>query len=575
MIEPKKAVQELEEYTQPAEGRMDYVRLDFNENTVGCSGKVIKALRKIKTGDLSSYPEYGNLRKKLSGFLGVKPEQVLQTNGSDEAIKTIMETYIGRGKNEVLLPVPTYSLFGFFARLSGARVKEVLYCNDLAFPTQRVLDSISQKTKIVVIVNPNNPTGTTASMQDLERIIEKAAENDAIALVDEAYFPFYNESTVGLVEKYDNLMVIRTFSKAFGLAGLKIGYIVSNPANIRAMAKVLLPAYTVNYAACACISAAIDDYDYVKKYVAEVERSKLAFYKSLEKAGIKYYRSNSNFVLINLGDECGRYCEELKKRGILVRSRTNDPLLEGCVRVTIGMKKQMDSLVSSLNEIKSAEKPLLIFDIDGVLVDVSRSYREAIRQTTEFFTGKKISQQEIQGIKNAGSMNNDWDATEAAIKKLGVTVKKARIIEKFQELYLGKLVFREKWLLRKSTLERLSGKYQLAILTGRPRAEAEYALVANGVRDFFPDLIAMEDVEKGKPDPEGLLKITGKYSPEKAFYFGDSVDDMRAAEKANNGIIGIGILPPNDKSDTMKNLLLENSAKKVLKSVNEIYEALE
>lgn len=216
----------------------------------------------------------------------------------------------------------------------------------------------------------------------------------------------------------------------------------------------------------------------------------------------------------------------------------------------------------------SIGEKLLIFDIDGVLVDVSNSYRQAIKQTAEFFTKKEVTLQEIQGYKNKGGFNNDWDLTEAIIRDRGLNASREKIIEKFQELYLGKLIKNEKWLLDKRILQKLYEKYKLAILTGRPREEAIHVLKNNNALNYFGEIIAMEDVTRQKPDPEGLLKILRKYNANHAFYFGDTIDDMKAAVNAN--IIAVGVLPPSDKSEELKNLLLENRAKVVIYDINQI-----
>ncbi len=215
---------------------------------------------------------------------------------------------------------------------------------------------------------------------------------------------------------------------------------------------------------------------------------------------------------------------------------------------------------------------LLIFDIDGVLVDVSNSYRQSIKQTAEFFTKKEVSLQEIQEYKNKGGFNNDWNLTEAIIRNNGLGIDKKKIIEKFQDFY-KKLMKNEKWLLDKKILEELSKNYELAILTGRPRKEAINVLKNNNVLNYFKEIIAMEDVKKEKPNPEGLLKILRKFNADNAFYFGDTIDDVKAATNAN--IIAVGVLPPFDKSEELKNLLLKNGAKTVLKSINQIKEVLE
>ena len=351
MIKPRKAVMVMDGYNPPTSGREGYLRLDFNENTVGCSPKVIETLSKIKQGSLSVYPDYNKLRKKLSEFLKVKFDQVMPTNATDEAIKTVIETYIERSKDEIVIPVPTFAMFRFYAQLNEAIIKEVLYNDDLSFPTEKLLMKINSKTKIVVLVNPNSPTGTSIKKEDIVQIIKKARDNNALVLIDEAYYPFFNESSVELINEFDNLIVSQTFSKAFGMANLRIGYLVSNEEHIKNMLKVISP-YSVNGVAVTCAFAALGDYGYVKSYVREVNKNKVRLYDELGKLEIKYYKSEANFLLIDIGDKCYDYCEKLKQKGILVRNRTKDQLLEGCVRITIGTDEQTEKLIKALREIK-------------------------------------------------------------------------------------------------------------------------------------------------------------------------------------------------------------------------------
>ena len=347
MIKPRKSVMDMEEYKPPTSGMENYLKLDFNENTKGCSPNVIKALRKIRNQGLVAYPEYGKLKESLAKYCKVNINEILPTNATDEAIKTVIETYIEKGKDEIIIPVPTFAMFRFYAQLNEAIIKEICYNRDLTFPTNKVLDEINKKTKIVVIVNPNNPTGTSVNYEDIIKILEKAKKDDSIVLIDEAYYQFYGKISIPLIKRYDNLIVLQTFSKAFGLAGARLGYIISNENNIKIMQKVLSP-YSVNSLASACGQAALKDLNYVKRYVKGVEESKKILYKSLNSLNIEYYKSDANFVLLSIGKKSGYFCKNLKENGILVRDRSSDPLLDGCVRVTVGTKKQTLQLIRAL-----------------------------------------------------------------------------------------------------------------------------------------------------------------------------------------------------------------------------------
>ena len=388
--------------------------------------------------------------------------------------------------------------------------------------------------------------------------------------MDEAYYQFYGKTSIPLIKRYDNLFIAQTFSKAFGLAGLRLGYIISNKNNIKIIQKALSP-YSVNIVAVICASTTLKNTNYIKKYVTEIRTSKKILYNELDKLGINYYKSDANFVLVKIGGKASEFCEKLRKKGILVRNRSSDQLLDGCVRITLGIIMQTKRLIKELPQIIREINPLLIFDIDGVLVDVSKSYRVAIKETAEYFTGKNISFEEIQEYKNRGGLNNDWDLTEAIIQGKGKSTDKKKIIKKFQ-YYYKKLTNNEKFLLDKRILKSLSERYTLAILTGRPRKETYSVLKRNKITNCFSTIVTMEEVIKQKPFPDGLLKILNQYSNSDTYYFGDSIDDVKVAISAN--VKPIGVLPPQDKSTLLQNLLIKNGAKIVINNINEIMEVL-
>ena len=242
---------------------------------------------------------------------------------------------------------------------------------------------------------------------------------------------------------------------------------------------------------------------------------------------------------------------------------------------TSAPKKSDTKIVPNL---KSAEIAVL-FDMDGVLVDVTASYRKAIQDTVGFFTGKKALLKEIQSLKEKGGYNNDWDLTEAILSNRGKSVPKAQIIEKFQELYRGGkgkkgYIENEKWLLSIELLKQLKEKYALGIVTGRPKEEALFVLKKFGTSNLFDVIIAMEDypAEKAKPDPYPINLALKKIPKAKAIYVGDSVDDILAAKRAN--IKPIGCIPPGVSADQLKDLLIKNGAEKVLYNINNINQAI-
>lgn len=210
----------------------------------------------------------------------------------------------------------------------------------------------------------------------------------------------------------------------------------------------------------------------------------------------------------------------------------------------------------------------LIFDMDGVLVDVSQSYRMTIKKTAEYFIGEEISKDEVQKLKNQGGFNDDVDLTEALISMRGLMFDRNKLLRKFDENY-GQLKDKEIWLLDLETLRKMYLRYKMGIVTGRPRKDAEYALKKANAEKFFEVVIAMEDVPKNKrkPDAYGLNLAIARLGATKVYYFGDNIDDMKMAVGA--GAIPIGVLPPGINRD-LKSLLIENGARTVLEDINNL-----
>ena len=255
-------------YVPPTSGRAGKLRLDFNENTVGCSPRVIEALAQAATrGFVATYPEYERAREKMGEFLGVKGSRLIFGDGTDELINALVHTYIDPG-DEVLMPWPTFTMFRFYTEVVAGVPKKVDYkLPELKFPLEELIEAIGPRTKLITIATPNNPTGDALSLADIEKVLEAAT--DRAVLIDEAYFEFNGVTAIDLLPHYPNLFVSRTFSKAYGLAGLRVGCLVSSAENIEQVHKGQSP-YSVGSIAITCAMAAIDDQDYVSDYVKKI-----------------------------------------------------------------------------------------------------------------------------------------------------------------------------------------------------------------------------------------------------------------------------------------------------------------
>ena len=346
-VRPRPAVIAMAPYSPPTAGRAGKLRLDFNENTVGCSPRVIAALRERLTPEgFAVYPEYGEAKEAIGQYFGVAPSNFVFTNGTDEAIQVFVNTYVDDGQEVVLLR-PSYAMYRFYCEVAGAKLREIEYPQpDLEFPLQAVLDAITPETRAVLLANPNNPTGTGIGLNAIERIVHRAKK--AVVLIDEAYYEFSGVTALGEIERLPNLFVCRTFSKVFGMAAMRLGCLFSHPANVALLHKAQSP-YSVNSVAVTAAQAAIEDREYIETYVAEVLAARELLCIGLEKLGIAYIPSSANFVLGRFGERAVEVRDRLRDQAILVRDRSYEA--PGCVRITVGTREQTRRLLEALEEI--------------------------------------------------------------------------------------------------------------------------------------------------------------------------------------------------------------------------------
>src|SRR5215468_4276206 len=292
-LRARDAVATMKEYHPPLSGRTG-LRLDFNENTLSCSPRVAAKLREISGDKLTIYPERQPIEALVAEHLGLPKQQVLLTNGVDEAIHLVCETYLEPG-DEVLIVVPTFSMYEIYALSTGAKVITIQAEPERAFrfPVEIVLSSITGRTRMIALASPNNPTGATASRADLLRIADAAPE--AAVLVDEAYYDFWGETVLDAVARFPNLFACRTFSKAYGLAGLRIGVLAGNSLQMPMVRKVASP-YNVNRIALACLPHAIADREFLSEYVRQVKQGRARLMIQLTCHGVPYWISQANFV---------------------------------------------------------------------------------------------------------------------------------------------------------------------------------------------------------------------------------------------------------------------------------------
>jgi len=346
VLKPRGVVEQLPAYHPPLSGRQG-LRCDFNENAAGCSPRVLKKLRSLDAEDLARYPEREPVEAVLADHFDLRPEEVLLTNGVDEAIHLLCETFLSEG-DEVLIPVPTFAMYELFAAATGAVVKKVQAGPQFEFPMRELARQVSPRTRLIAIANPNNPTGAVARAEDLLALADAAP--DAALLVDEAYYEFYGATLFKESRRRPNLFVARTFSKAYGLAGLRAGILAGSTEALAAVRRVASP-YSVNNVALACLPQALVDQAFVTNYADQICAQRERLQMQLAAWKVRFCPSQANFVLFEVGEAHARFVDAMRARRVLVRDRSRDPGCSGCVRATLGLPHQTDQLIAAMAEV--------------------------------------------------------------------------------------------------------------------------------------------------------------------------------------------------------------------------------
>jgi histidinol-phosphate aminotransferase len=349
-VRPRKAVLEMPEYHPPLAGR-EALRLDFNENTFEPSPRVIERLHAITAEGLTKYPEREPVERIVAAHFGLQSEQVLLTNGVDEAIHLMCATFL-EAEDEALVWTPSFFMYDVSVQMMTPNLRKVQSDATLMFPFERFMAAITERTKLIIVASPNNPTGAVVSREHLLAIAKAAPY--AVLMVDEAYYHFHGESTINDLATVPNLIVARTFSKAYGLANLRIGMLAGNATLLRYVRKVSSP-YNVNGVALDCLPVAIADEDYLAWYTEQVRVGRERMMEGLRELEVPFFPSHANFVLMNIGSKHKELMTAMRARGVLLRDRSADPGCEGFVRITIGLEEHVGrglaALRSSLEEI--------------------------------------------------------------------------------------------------------------------------------------------------------------------------------------------------------------------------------
>jgi histidinol-phosphate aminotransferase len=324
----------------------DVIKLASNENPLGPSKKAVEAIKK-HAKEVSAYPEHDpqELKKEIANYVHLSENNVVIGNGSDEILDLIIRMFVSK-KDKVLIPIPTFSIYTSLVKLSSGIPVFFSFGKDFCYDARKILEKIDRKTKIAIICSPNNPTGSTISQEDLRKVLR----NKVIVVVDEAYAEFSEGSSSVLVNEFENFIVTRTFSKAFGLAGLRIGYALASEGIAEQMSKIKIP-FSINHLAQKAAIASLKDKKHLKRTVDVVKRGREFLFKEISKIpGVKVYPSQANFLLINVNSK--EIVQRLLKRGVIVRDCSSFyGLDESYIRVSIGTAQENLKFLNTFKEI--------------------------------------------------------------------------------------------------------------------------------------------------------------------------------------------------------------------------------
>jgi histidinol-phosphate aminotransferase len=341
----RKAILQRKMYEAPAEGRLNKLRLDFNENTSGCGPAALRAIRKLTPQQLAMYPEYGQPTRRIAAYFGIAQHELLLTNGGDDALRVFFDAFV-EPSSHILICEPTFPMYRYYAEIAGAGIETLRYGVEMEFPLDDFVAALRKKPAVVFIANPNNPTGTLLPLEAIKKILVEGTSSAVV--VDEAYAEFSGVTMLPWIRKYANLFVTRTFSKAAGLAGLRLGAAMACHESL-ALLRRAMPPFPVNIGALVAAEAALQERSSIRKYVKQTREIREWFAGELARLGVRTFPSAGNFLLADFGAGGPPLFEKLGAQGILVRERSKD-IGPGFVRISIGTGPEMKRLVKVIQE---------------------------------------------------------------------------------------------------------------------------------------------------------------------------------------------------------------------------------
>jgi HAD superfamily hydrolase (TIGR01548 family) len=567
LVEPIPALDRLPQYSvgrPPFE--MDLV-LDFNESLEslpisGSPPQVPKA---------NFYPWTDQLEAQLADRLGVPAERVIVTCGADDALERSVRSVCCPGRRMVMVK-PTYGMPWRYAIISGVEITTVEWWEG-PFPVDEVCDAAGDDASLLYLVSPNNPTGAVITRDEFTEVVTRLPHT--LVLHDQAYREFCDPE-FDLTEtalEHPNVVLVRTFSKAWGGAGLRAGYAVGDSRVVDWLRRIGQPFPVSGLTLEVLENTVTPDAEPTRERIERIRTQRDELIETLSEFGAEPLPSQANFVGARFSD-ASWVRTAMASLGIAIRGFPGRSELNTLLRTTLpGSDHDFDRLTAGFRTVLRPEA--LLLDLDGVIADESVSYRQTIVETASAF-GLDLSLGDVAAAKAAGNANNDWELTRRLLAEAGIEIELGEVVERFEALYQGTpdapgLRRHERLLVEAAALRKLADRLPLAVVTGRPRADAERFLAEHDIAHCFQTLIAMEDAP-AKPDPAPVLLALESLRICNAWMVGDTPDDIRAARAA--AVLPMGIVAPGDDPDLARTALAAAGAARVLATVIEVLEYL-
>lgn len=568
-VVPVQAVREGTAYRVPRhEAPMDLM-LDGNEGKAPPEA-LVACLSRYGSDPVFRYPSTRPLESYLATQLNISPQQIIVTAGADDGIDRICRTMLSEGR-DALLPWPTFEMLVRYASVAGGKVKKIPWTPGCPFPVDDFVARVTPATGLIMMVSPNNPTGSVVQPEDVERISRTCPH--VLILLDLAYVEFADHDLTHLALSLPNVVVTRTLSKAWGLAGLRVGYAVSNE-TIIGWLRVAGEPYAVSGPSLLIAEERLrtgqEESNAFLQFTRDTRTKLEALLCSL---GAEVIPSQGNFVFAQVDDALWLR-DGMAGLGISIRAFPGNPDLERGLRITC--PRDPAQAVRLDHALKTILQPqAVLFDMDGVLANVSMSYRRAILSTAQAF-GVALEPADITRAKEAGNANNDWVLTQRLMAERGVVVPLQEVTDTFESFYQGTpespgLWQTETLMLPEQHLRQLAQKRPLGIVTGRPRHDAIRFLEQHNILDCFQTIVCMEDAP-AKPDPAPVLLALQNLSVRTAWLLGDTPDDVRSARAAD--VLPLGLVAPGDHAEQTALALIRAGAARVLVCPSDIVELL-